>query len=85
MTRNQKTKTTNTQRKLDPFTFNGWIKRTDEKKEMMRDVTHLVTFELPNMIPYIRRKKQEAAMQITTKIHAISENHQGSVNFFFIL
>ena len=57
----------------------------DEKNEMTNDVTHFVALSFPNIMPYINKKKQEAAMHNNTSTHAMYFVHHGNVNFLFFL
>lgn len=67
------------------LTLIGCTKSMSVKKEITRVVTHLVTLEFPNMMPYMSRKKQEAAIQPITRSQPKNTVHHGRVNFFFFL
>ena len=48
---------------------------TDDTKETMSEVSHLVVFSLPKVMPYAQRKKMEAPMQAIVRNQAKKTHH----------
>jgi hypothetical protein len=60
--------------------------RTELKKEIKREESHLPHFSSPNSIPLIITNVAETAINMNDKTKAIILNHHGNVNdFFFFL